>query len=60
MNFVRLTVVQKDDAKRLRERARECRRISGEAYSTEWRNSLLALAKDLEDEANKIDVEECG
>lgn len=49
MHSVCLMDVQKDDAERFRERAHECRRISGEAHSAEWRISLLALAKDLED-----------
>ena len=60
MHSVRLTAVPKDDAERFRERARECRRISHDAQSTVWRTSLLTLAKDLEDEADKIDAEEAA
>ena len=47
-----------DDADRFRKRARDCRKIADEAKSTNWRESLLSLAKDLEDEADKIDEEE--
>lgn len=47
-----------DDANRFRERARECRNIASESKSQNWRESLLALAKDLEDEADDLDREE--
>ena len=46
-----------DDAARFRSRARECRRIANEAKSAIWRESLLSIAKDLENEADKIDAE---
>lgn len=55
---VRLTWMASADAKRFRERACHCRGIAEEAHSPEWRKSLLELAKDLEDEADKIDAEE--
>lgn len=47
-------------AKRFRERARDCRRIADEASSGEWRESLLTLAQNLEDEADRLDAEEAG
>lgn len=56
--LVRLTAVPNEDAKRFRERARECRRIAAEASSGEWRDSLLTLAQNLEDEADRLDAEE--
>ena len=48
------------DAARFRQRARECRKIAEEAKSPAWRESLLSLAKDLEDEADKIDAEKAS
>ena len=47
-----------DTAARFRKRALECRRIADEAKSPDWRDSLLTMAKDLEDEADKIDAEQ--
>ena len=49
-----------DDASRFRKRARECRDMAVEAGGEDWRETLLALARDLEDEADKIDAEEPG
>ena len=47
-----------DTAARFRKRARECRKIAAEAKTDYWRQSLLTLARDLEDEADKIDAED--
>jgi hypothetical protein len=47
-----------EDAERFRARARECRTIAAAAKSAEWQASLLALAQELEDEAEKIDLQE--
>lgn len=47
-----------DTAARFRQRARECRLLAAETQSEDWRQSLLALAQDLEDEADQIDAEE--
>lgn len=46
-----------DDAEQFRERARECRDVAAQANDEEWRRTLLTLAQDLEDEADKIDAE---
>lgn len=40
-----------------RMRARECRRMAAEVKAPDWRNTLLSLAQDLEDEADQIDAE---
>jgi hypothetical protein len=45
-------------SRRFRQRARECRRIADEVREPSWLKALLALAKDLEDEADKIDAEQ--
>lgn len=58
LKIVRLTTVANDDVKRFRARAQECRRIADEAHSAEWRKSLLALAKDLDDEADRVQAEQ--
>ena len=47
-----------DIATRFRERARECRKIADEAKTADWRESLLTMAKDLEDEADNMDAED--
>lgn len=47
-----------DDAARFRQRARDCRQIAEEAKSPIWRESLLSIAQDLEDEADRLDAEE--
>ena len=47
-----------DDASRFRNRAEQCRKIAAEAGSKLWRNELLGLAKDLDDEADELDREE--
>lgn len=46
-----------DVSRSFRNRASDCRNLAAQAGSEEWRNSLLSLAKDLEDEADKIDAE---
>ena len=47
-----------EDANRFRSRARECRDVAAQAKDQEWRQQLLSLAQDLEDEADRIDDEE--
>ena len=49
-----------DDADRFRKRAEECRRIAANAKDEEWRKSLLDLARDLDEEADRIDREQAG
>lgn len=49
-----------DDASRFRMRAEECRKIAAEADSEFWRNELLELAKDLDDEADSLESEKPG
>jgi hypothetical protein len=44
-------------AQRFRERARQCRHVAEEVREPDWLNMLLELAKDLEDEADKIEAE---
>ena len=45
-------------SKRFRERAAQCRRIAEEVREPSWLEALLDLAKDLEDEADKMDAED--
>lgn len=40
---------------RFRKRARQLRQISQEVQEPDWRNTLLELAQDLEDEAKILD-----
>ena len=47
-----------DVSARFRRRARECRDLAEQARTDEWRELLLALAKDLEGEADAIDNED--
>ncbi len=47
-----------DTATRFRERARKCREIAAVVKTDDWRESLLTLAQDLENEAAKIDEED--
>lgn len=42
---------------RFRARARECRQMAEEVREPDWRETLLGLAQDLEDEADKIEAE---
>lgn len=42
---------------RYRTCARECRLMAEEAREPDWRQTLLDLAQDLEEEADKIEVE---
>jgi hypothetical protein len=44
------------DAKRFRERARECRNLVDNARDPEWRRALNDIADDLETEADKIEA----
>jgi hypothetical protein len=48
--------VVSNSAALFRRRARECRRMASEVKEPDWRNTLLSLAQDLEDEAAKIDA----
>ena len=43
---------------RFRTRARECRQMAEEVRELDWRKTLLELAQDLEEEADKIDDED--
>jgi plasmid stability protein len=43
-----------DDADHFRSRAKECRRLAENARSPEDRRMLVEMAKDLEDEAERI------
>lgn len=47
-----------DTAARFRKRAQECRDLAADARSDDWRESLLALAEDLDEEADRIEAEE--
>lgn len=47
-----------EDATRFRKRARECCEMAAQARDEEWRWWLLALAEDLESEADRDDAEE--
>lgn len=47
-----------DVADRFRKRARECRELAAQARTEQWRQSLLTLAQDLDDEAANVDAEE--
>lgn len=49
-----------DTAARFRRRALQCREMAAEVQEPDWRETLLGLAKDLEDEARKIDSETQG
>ena len=49
-----------DTVARFRERARKCREIAAEVRTDDWRQALLTLAQDLDDEADKIEAEEAG
>ena len=42
---------------RFRQRARECRQMAEEVREPDWRKTLLELAQDLEDEADKMDLQ---
>ena len=52
-----IMMVVDDVAARFRQRARECRQMADEVRENDWREMLLGLAQDLEDEADKIDGE---
>lgn len=47
-----------DSSALFRRRARECRQMAAEVREPDWRATLLGLAQDLEDEADKIDAEQ--
>ena len=46
-----------DTAARFRRRAAECRQMAEEVREPDWIQTLLDLAQDLEEEADKIDAE---
>jgi hypothetical protein len=48
----------KSDADAFRKRARECRDVANGARDPEAQRELRALAEDLENEADRINVEE--
>ncbi len=47
-----------ETAVRFRMRAHQCREMAAEVREDDWRETLLGLAQDLEDEAHKIETEE--
>ena len=49
-----------EDAARFRRRARQCRDLAERARDEYSRSTLSQMAVELEDEADKIDVEEGG
>jgi hypothetical protein len=49
-----------DDAAHLRKLAHECRQVAAQAKDPQWRESLLTLAKDLDEEADTADAEAAG
>ena len=49
-----------EDAARFRRRAQQCRELAERAKDDYSRSTLSQMASELEDEANKIDVEEGG
>lgn len=53
-----LDEVGKDISARFRKRAEECRELAAQAGTEEWREFLFTLAKDLDEEAAKIDAED--
>jgi hypothetical protein len=50
----------KSDADAFRKRARECRDVANGTRDPEAQRELRALAEDLDNEADKINVEEGG
>lgn len=44
-----------EDSERFRMRARQCRELAKVARTTDWRDRLNEIARDLEEEADKID-----
>jgi alkyl sulfatase BDS1-like metallo-beta-lactamase superfamily hydrolase len=49
--------VENNDSRAFRKRARKCRDIAQGAKNADWRKLLLTLARELDDEADKIDSE---
>lgn len=45
---------------RFRRRARECRLMAAEVMEPDWQGTLLAIAQDLEDEADEINRSAVG
>ena len=45
-----------DEAKRYRERAEDCRGMASSLQAGEWRDALLQMATDFEDEADRMDA----
>lgn len=44
-----------DEAERFRIRARECRDLAARAHTTDWRDTLNEIARDLEQEADHLE-----
>lgn len=49
-----------EDSDRFRNRAQECRRLSGDVRDEETRAQLAQMAKELDEEADIIDAEQAG
>lgn len=49
-----------DEDKRFRDRAKDCRDLAGVTYDDSWRQTLLNMAEDFEEEADRIEAEEAG
>lgn len=47
-----------DEAKRFRDRAKDCRDLAGATYDDRWRQTLLNMAEDFEEEADRVEAEE--
>jgi hypothetical protein len=47
-----------DDAKRFRDRAKDCRRLARETFSATAKKELNDIAEELDTEADKIEAEE--
>jgi hypothetical protein len=49
-----------DDAKRYRDRARDCREIAANTHDDSWRETLIAMADDFDEEAARMENEEAA
>lgn len=47
----------REEAERFRMRARECQHVAGQARDSHWHDQLIAIAAELEQEADRIDRE---
>lgn len=49
-----------DEAKRFRDRAKDCREIAATTHDDSWRETLLSMAGDFEEEAARLENEEAA